>query len=166
MTATFGGADTTPPNTQITGGPLSVTRLTSADFTFTSTEPNSTFAFKLDGGVFTSCAIPKSYNNLAAGSHTFQVQATDQAGNSDPTPASYSWTTDTIAADTNITSGPTGTITVNSATFNWTGSDNVTPAVNLVYAYRLDPIEPSFSALVVQRPNRTSTWLTGITRST
>jgi len=32
-----------------------------------------------------------------------------------------------------------------SATFNWTGSDDVTPLANLVYAYRLDPIEAGFS---------------------
>jgi M6 family metalloprotease-like protein len=146
MTATFGGADTTPPNTQFTGGPLSVTNLTSANFTFTSTEPNSTFACKLDGGAFATCTSPKSYSNLAAGNHTFQVQATDQAGNTDPTPASYNWAIDITAPDTSITSGPTGTITVNSATFNWTGSENVTAAANLVYTYRLDPIEPSFSA--------------------
>ena len=146
MTATFGGADTTPPNTQITGNPLSLTNLTSADFTFTSTEPGSTFACKLDAGALASCTSPKSYGNLAGGGHTFQVQATDQAGNTDPTPASYNWTIDITTPDTSITSGPTGTIAVNSATFSWTGSDNVTPAASLVYAYRLDPIEPSFSA--------------------
>jgi hypothetical protein len=26
------------------------------------------------------------------GSHTFQVRATDSAGNTDPTPASFTWT--------------------------------------------------------------------------
>ena len=56
---------------------------------------------------------------------------------------------DVTPPDTIITSGPTGTITINSATFNWSGSDNVTPVANLQYAYRLDPIEPSFSAFGV-----------------
>jgi hypothetical protein len=37
--------------------------------------------------------------------HTFQVEATDQAGNADPTPASYTWTVDTASPDTSI--GPT-----------------------------------------------------------
>ncbi len=37
-------------------------------------------------------------------------------------------------------------IAVDSATFSWSGSDNVTSLANLVYAYRLDPIEASFSA--------------------
>ncbi len=52
---------------------------------------------------------------------------------------------DTVAPDTSITSGPTGTITVDSATFTWTGTDNLTSTPNLVYAYRLGPIEASFS---------------------
>src|SRR5207247_966271 len=53
---------------------------------------------------------------------------------------------DTTPPNTTITAGPTGTITVNSASFTWTGSDNVTPVGSLVYAFRLDPLEPSFSA--------------------
>jgi hypothetical protein len=53
---------------------------------------------------------------------------------------------DAVPPDTSITSGPVGAIGVSSATFSWTGSDNVTPTPNLVYAYRLDPLEASFSA--------------------
>ena len=50
------------------------------------------------------------------------------------------------APDTNIVSGPTGTITVNSGTFSWSGTDDVTTSANLDFAYRLHPIEASFSA--------------------
>lgn len=146
MTATLAGADTTPPDTLIAGAPLAVTNLTTASFSFSSTESGSTFACKLDSGTFVSCSSPQNYAGLAAGSHTFQVRATDANGNTDPTPASYNWTIDLSAPDTTITSGPSGTITTNSATFDWTGSDNVTAVGSLQYAYRLDPIEPSFSA--------------------
>ena len=44
---------------------------------------------------------------LAAGSHTFEVRATDPAGNVDPTPASYTWT---------ITAAATGPVTVTATT--------------------------------------------------
>ena len=53
---------------------------------------------------------------------------------------------DSTPPETSVSSGPSGTITVNSATFTWTGTDNVTPTANLQYASRLDPVEASFSA--------------------
>src|SRR5262245_21548426 len=57
-----------------------------------------------------------------------------------------SFVSDTTPPDTTITSGPSGTITNTSATFTWTGTDNTTPTANLVYAFRLEPIETAFSA--------------------
>lgn len=84
--------DVTPPDTTITSGPPSTTSLTSASFTFTSSEAGSTFEVRLDGGSWTSATSPKSYTGLLPGSHTFEVKATDSAGNTDPTPASQSWT--------------------------------------------------------------------------
>src|SRR5262249_25684981 len=51
----------------------------------------------LDNSPFTPCSSPKSYSGLGDGSHTFQVLAIDAAGNTDPTPASFTWTIDTVA---------------------------------------------------------------------
>src|SRR5262249_19143519 len=103
----------------------------------------------------------KAYTGLANGSYTFYVKAKDQAGNEDPTPASCSFTVvvpDTTPPDTTITAGPTGTITVSSASFTWTGSDDVTPVGSLLYAFRLDPLEPGFSAFGAV-PSKTYTGL-------
>lgn len=61
-------------------------------FTFHSTEANSTFMCKLDSGSYESCTSPKSYSGLSDGAHTFFVYAIDQAGNSDLSPAQYTWT--------------------------------------------------------------------------
>ena len=83
--------DTVPPATTITSEPAGVTSSHSATFGFTSGEASSSFACSLDGGAFGPCVPPKTYAGLADGHHAFQVRATDAVGNTDPTPASYSW---------------------------------------------------------------------------
>jgi large repetitive protein len=116
--------DTTPPDTSITATPSTPTQATSATFSFTSTETGSTFACQLDGGGFTACTSPRTYNSLSEGSHTFAVRATDPAGNTDPTPATFTWTVDTTAPDTTITANPPTTTTSSSATFAFTATES------------------------------------------
>ena len=91
--------DSTPPDTSITAGPADGSTQTSnsASFSFSSNETGSTFQCSLDDAAFTTCTSPQSYSTLSQGSHTFQVQATDAAGNTDPTPASRTWTVDSVA---------------------------------------------------------------------
>ena len=83
--------DSDPPNTTIASGPSGTTTNSFATFTFSATE-TSTFLCQLDGSAGAEpCTSPKTYVNLAAGSHAFAVWATDTAGNADPTPASRTW---------------------------------------------------------------------------
>ena len=86
-----------------------MTASTTAEFTFSADE-SATFECALDGGAFGPCSSPAEYSGLAEGEHRFQVRATDRAGNTDATPASYAWTIepprDVIAPDTSIDSGP------------------------------------------------------------
>jgi hypothetical protein len=86
--------DTTPPDTTITAGPAEGSTATQANvsFGFSSSEANTTFNCQLDSGGFSPCASPKSYSGLTNGSHTFEVKATDAAGNTDATPARRTWT--------------------------------------------------------------------------
>ncbi len=84
--------DTTAPNTSITKGPASSTAANTASFYFTASESKATFSCKLDGHRWGRCASPKSYASLALGTHQFAVRATDAAGNTDSTPATYAWT--------------------------------------------------------------------------
>src|SRR4029078_7325329 len=55
------------------------------------------------GGGFSSCSTPKSYSGLSEGSHTFKVRATDAAGNTDASPAQYTWAGDTVAPSSTTT---------------------------------------------------------------
>jgi N-acetylneuraminic acid mutarotase len=104
-------------DTTITLGPAALTTSTSATFTFTSDPGGGTFTCSLDGAPFTACTSGQSYSSLAQGSHNFQVHATDTLGNTDPTPANYDWTVDTVAPDTVIDSGPANPTSSTSANF-------------------------------------------------
>ena len=75
--------DTAAPNTTITAQPSDPSNVTGPSFSFSSSEGGSTFECQLDGGGWASCSSPKSYAGLSQGSHTFQVRATDAAGNTD-----------------------------------------------------------------------------------
>lgn len=132
--------DCTPPETTITDEPAvdgeGATESTDAAFTFESQDEDagdpSTFACKLDGPSqahdWSDCTDAtqskagwstgsKSYAGLTPGSYTFSVRATDtpdnplDTPNTDPTPATFSWTVlepsgpDTDAPDTTITAG-------------------------------------------------------------
>src|ERR687891_434790 len=88
--------DTTPPQTTIDSNPADPTSSGDADFTFSASEGGSTFQCRLDGGSWGACTSPESYAGLADGSHTFDVRATDPAGNTDATPASFTWLVDSV----------------------------------------------------------------------
>jgi len=98
--------DLTAPDTTITGGPSGTVAIASASFTFTSSEPNSSFKCNLDNAGFAPCTSPFTAQGLAQGDHTFAVAATDAAGHPDASPATASWTVDTVAPSITITSGP------------------------------------------------------------
>src|SRR5205814_452625 len=121
--------DTTPPDTTITAAPPARSGSSSASFSFTSTEAGSTYASLLRSSAFAACVSPRSYSGLANGNHSFQVRATDPAGNTDPTPASYAWTVDTTTPpdttppDTTITAAPPARSSSSSASFSFTATD-------------------------------------------
>jgi hypothetical protein len=116
--------DLTPPNTTIGDGPSGTVPVASASFTFTASEPDSTFGCSLDGAPFAPCTSPFTVSGLAQGGHSFTVRATDAAGHTDPSPASRMWTVDTVAPDIAITAGPgNGATTGPHVVFSFTVSD-------------------------------------------
>jgi hypothetical protein len=110
------GATCSPPaqtDTSIGTKPPTRTNSTSASFTFTGSpaDPGITFECRLDNEVsFTSCSSPKNYSELAGGagtSHTFRVRAIHPTHGTDTTPATYTWTIDTVAPTATINTKPT-----------------------------------------------------------
>jgi hypothetical protein len=128
----FSTADTTPPDTTITSGPTNPTSSTSASFAFTSSESGSTFECRIDAGSWSTCTSPKSYSSLSTGSHTFDVRATDAASNTDPTPASQTWTIRTITPPTFVGEHEVSSWTTTTGTVKSPSSFSVTTGDVLV----------------------------------
>lgn len=111
--------------------PSEVSNSTSASFSFTGSGSTgiSYFRYQLDGAGFQTASSPVNLTGLVNGSHTFQVEAVDDAGNVSA-PASYTWIIDTndSSTTTTATSNPVGPLTQGqSATFtaNITGNPSV-----------------------------------------
>ena len=102
---TGAGIDIAAPETTISGHPSALTNDPAPMFTFDSDDPAASFECRIDGADFAPCSSPYSADDLADGTHTLDVRATDAAGNVDLSPASYSFTLDTTAPDTTILAG-------------------------------------------------------------
>ncbi len=114
--------DASAPDTTIDGEPPINDSSSTASFSFSSSDPAATFACSLDGADATPCTSPVSYT-LDDGSHSFSVQATNLAGTTDPTPATYTWNIKTNAPDTVIDSGPGSPVNTADADFTFSASE-------------------------------------------
>ena len=83
----------TSVNTKIskTVRPRKISGSATAKFKFSCTAGACTYKCKMDGLAWKKCKSPKTYTALAEGVHIFKVKATNSSGQSDRTPAQYSW---------------------------------------------------------------------------
>ncbi len=86
--------DTAPPETTIDSGPTGMVTDATPTFAFSSSEPGSSFECRIDTAAFAACSSPLTTATLDEGAHTFEVRAIDPAQNTDPSPASRSFTVD------------------------------------------------------------------------
>ena len=84
--------DCAPPDTTITTGRRRRPRRRRRPSSSRAPTPRAVAGFEcsLDGGAFAACSSPHTVK-VKKGKHTFSVRATDQAGNVDASPATYSW---------------------------------------------------------------------------
>lgn len=102
------------------------TKQTSASLSFSATDGGgsgvASYTCSLDFAVFATCISPQNLTGLAVGSHTFQVKAMDNAGNTS-TVGSFTWNIDTVLPVVTITSGPTASTQNTSANFVFAVTD-------------------------------------------
>ncbi|MFL5902907.1 MAG: hypothetical protein ACJ75Q_07065 [Gaiellaceae bacterium] len=119
----------TPPVTYVEASPPETTIAPASPVT----GPDTSFSFAGDDGTgsgvagfecrletdlsFGPCTTPKNYSNLPAGVHTFFVRAIDKTGYTDPTPASWTWTVDTVSPNVTFTAKPPALTNQRTANF-------------------------------------------------
>ena len=97
------GGDTTAPETSITSADLGTTNDNTPTFTFSGTDNVGVTGFECrlyasgsPAPAFSNCASPYTTATLSDGNYVFEVRAKDAAGNVDATPASDSFTVNTV----------------------------------------------------------------------
>jgi hypothetical protein len=114
---------TAPPAPGITSGPNNPTNQTSANLSFSDTQPGVSFLCQLDGAAFSTCASPATYSGLGQGTHTFSVEVQDTAGNVSGS-TSFSWVIDTTPPPVpSITSKPNSPTNQSSASFSFSDTE-------------------------------------------
>jgi hypothetical protein len=134
------------PETRIESGPSGPTNDATPTFSFSSDEYGSSFECRLDGGGFTPCTSPFTTAPLADGPHSFEVQATNPEGETELSPATRSFTLDTVAPETSLDSGPTSPTNDTTPTFAFSSSD---PSATLECKLDIAAYAPCDSPLTV-----------------
>jgi hypothetical protein len=126
--------DTTDPTINSLNGPDGPTNNDDPYLTWSCSESNCQYKYKLDNGGWTgwTTTTSRQYYNLGTGSHTFYVYAKDSAGNVGPT-RSYSWTIDKTKPTISSLNGPSSPTDNDDPSFSWTCSES-----GCRYKYRLD----------------------------
>src|SRR6185437_11739070 len=126
--------DTVPPTVAIDTHPDNPTKSTSAAFTFHSpSDAAATYACAIvttGTPTFSPCTSAQSYAGLSGAgqsgtSHTFEVEATDAAGNTG-SPATFTWVVDTTAPTTTITAKPPNPSAALTASFTFGANETST----------------------------------------
>lgn len=118
VSVTVAEPDTTPPPVPTIGSTAAASRL--ATFEFTS-ESGATFECRIDGGAWEPCASGIDLTaSLDDGHHTFDVRASDVAGNRSE-PATRTFTLDRVVDPPALVAQPASTTDAEGVTFEFTG---------------------------------------------
>jgi Bacterial Ig-like domain len=125
-------------DTSISSGPEGSVNAATADFGFEAEGVASGFECRLDAAAFELCSSPSVYAELADGPHTFEVRALDASSAPDPTPASRSWTVDTLAPSVTLDQPAAGS-TTDDTTPGFAGTAGSQPGDSQTVTVRIWP---------------------------
>jgi hypothetical protein len=119
--------DTGPPETAIVGVASGLTNDPTPTFELLPDEPGGAFECRLgvagSPGDFAACGSPYTTPPLVDGEHVLEVRAIDAVGAVDLTPATLTFTVDTVAPTTSLDSGPTAVTEDPTPTFTFSSGD-------------------------------------------
>ncbi len=123
--------DTSAPDTFVLAGPQNPSQTDVGAFVFGTNVANPSAWFcAIDPAGATpteaewfACGPTWTWNDLSEGSHTVHVYVVNEVGTADPTPATYTWTVDTIPPDTNIGSGVGAVVCDSSVTLTFSSAE-------------------------------------------
>ena len=113
--------ETTPPVATITSGPEDPTTFINAAFEFETANPNAFFECRFDGSAWGTCTSGISFDQLADGSHNFEVRAVGHGAGPGPV-AAASWTVDTVVPRVSLDSTPDALTNQTGASFGFSVS--------------------------------------------
>jgi hypothetical protein len=114
--------DTTGPTVNFDASPPEFTNSSDAHLGFSSPDEDlEGFTCALNGASPTACSSPQDLSGLGEGSYTFEVEATDDLGNT--ASSSVTWAVDTTKPDTQITGAPNDPTGSTSAQFFFTSTE-------------------------------------------
>ncbi|MDD5071739.1 MAG: lamin tail domain-containing protein [Patescibacteria group bacterium] len=109
--------DNTAPETAIISSPEKISSSSFASFVFSSSESESSFEYNLNNNGWQSCGDRLDLTGLADGEHIIEIRASDKSGNTDKSPAVFSWVIDTASFVVNIANSPASFASSTGATF-------------------------------------------------
>jgi hypothetical protein len=122
--------DTSAPETTVDTGPGGLTNAATLAFTFSASEPGTTFVCRLAGD-WDPCGSPKTYAAPADGAYTFRVRAQDEAGNQDATEATRSFMLDRTAPAVPVVVSPAEGALQSSSTVTLAGTGEPGAAIEV-----------------------------------
>lgn len=114
--------DRTAPVTSIDESPAELSNLAEARFAFSANE-EAGFECALDDAAFLACSSPLVIDEIAEGSHVFQVRAVDSAGNVEADASTFAFSVDRTAPLTTIAESPAAVSNATSARFVFSANE-------------------------------------------